>query len=393
MDNQGQNIGFIYNNKRLKEFDCYPTSQRHTMDALYENRNYNIVAKCMYNINISKNEKEKLQIEKVKKNYVENELANIELVEQKEARKECDLPITNIGFLPTSFYRSDPLNRLLVTSSDSLNLLHYNEESNELTDILNFTLLKYTGKGKEPNPLSFPPITSFDFNLANNTDIIQSCIDSTCTVYDLTKQKIKTQLIAHDDLVLDVKFLNNNNSKKNAELFMTCGNDGSLRLFDLRTLDHSSILYEDAQKRPLLNLEVNPLDSNKILCFALDSKHITYIDLRFEKSPLKEFSIDSNITSCLWLNNGIDFLTGDDNNVVAHWNINDLKTNNKPINAFKEKDRDDFQSNNGHVQTHQLPHSVSAHGEGIYKMRYIKEDNLIHYLDFNNNLKIIPFSL
>lgn len=365
------------------------------MDALYENRDYNVVAKCKYNINISNNEKEKLQIEKVKKNYVENELASIELVEQKEARKVCDLPITNIGFLPNTFYRSDPLNRLLITSSDSLNLLHYNEESNELTDILNFTLLKYNNnsKGNDPNPLSFPPITSFDFNLANNTDIIQSCIDTTCTVYDITKQKIKTQLIAHDDLVLDVKYLNNNNNKKNAELFMTCGNDGSLRLFDLRTLDHSSILYEDAQKRPLLNLEVNPLDSNKILCFALDSKKITYIDLRFEKNPLKEFSINSDITSCLWLNNGIDFLTGDNNNVVAHWNINDLKTNNKPINFFQEDDMDNYQSNRSLVQTHQLPANGKHFGKGIYKMRYIKEDNLIHYLDFKNNLKIISFSL
>lgn len=364
------------------------------MDAFYENPTYNLVAKCNYNINAAKNKKDVVQIEKVKKIYSNKSLESLEIDNTKVGLKVSKLPITNIGFLPTSFYRSDELNRLLVTSSDTLNLLHYNEESNDLTDILNFTQLKYNNGDKNNSTQfnSFPPITAFDFNISNNTDIIQSCIDTTCTVYDLTKQKIKTQLIAHDDLVLDVKYLNNNNIKKNGELFMTAGNDGSLRLFDLRTLDHSSILYEDSQKRPLLNLEVNPLDSNKILCFALNSKKITYIDLRFEKSPLKEFSIGSDITSCLWLNNGLDFLTGDNQNVIAHWNINNLKSDSQPNNFFKDTDSSEQTEFDGTL-AHKQQYLTSSNKKGIYKLRFIKEDNLIHYLDYNNNLQIIPFSL
>ncbi|KAL6929712.1 hypothetical protein ACO0SA_001116 [Hanseniaspora valbyensis] len=368
------------------------------MDVIYGSKDYNIVAKCNYNTNINKKDKDALYIEKVTKSYSDNLLDSLKIEEQKDATKESDMPITNIGFLPNSFYRSDPLNRLLISSSNSLNLLHYSEESNEVTDILNLTLLKYNKNNTATsNSNSFPPITSFDFNITNNTDVIQSCIDTTCTVYDLTKQKIKTQLIAHDDLVLDVKYLNNNNTKKNAELFMTCGNDGSLRLFDLRTLDHSSILYEDSEKRPLLSLEVNPLDSNKILCFALNSKQLAYIDLRFEKNPLKKISINSNITSCLWLNNGLDFLTGDNNNVIAHWNINNLKTVEKPNNFFI--DEDEYQTNDNVISNPKIDASKNNSnnniegGKGIYKMRYIKEDNLINYLDYNNNLKITSFSL
>ncbi|XBW34903.1 hypothetical protein QEN19_000467 [Hanseniaspora menglaensis] len=361
------------------------------MDVLYCNSDYNLVAKCNYNISIKNNQSDALQMAKVRKDYFDGQLDQLEIHEENNTSKNCNLPLTNIGFLPTSFYRSDPLNRLLVTSSDALQLIHYNEESQEFTDLLNFTMLKYKNGNKLEKivPNSFPPITSFDFNTTNNTDIIQSCIDTTCTVFDLTKQKIKTQLIAHDDLVLDVKYLNNNNTKKNAELFMTSGNDGSLRLFDLRTLDHSSILYEDAHKRPLLNLDVNPLDSNKILCFARGSKNITYIDLRYEKSPLKEFSIKSNITSCLWLNNGLDFLTGDNNNVVAHWNINSLKSCETPSNWFKDS-MNTYDESDYLQQTHQV---VNSPGNGIYKLKYLKEDNLIHYLDFNSNLQVVPFRL
>lgn len=54
------------------------------------------------------------------------------------------------------------------------------------------------------------------------------------------KQAVKTQLIAHDKEVYDISFANG----KDTNLFSTVGADGSLRLFDLRSLEHSTILYE-----------------------------------------------------------------------------------------------------------------------------------------------------
>jgi WD40 repeat protein len=53
----------------------------------------------------------------------------------------------------------------------------------------------------------------------------------------------KTQLIAHDKEVFDVRFCANS-----TDVFVSCGADGSVRMFDLRSLEHSTIIYEPTAK-------------------------------------------------------------------------------------------------------------------------------------------------
>ena len=53
----------------------------------------------------------------------------------------------------------------------------------------------------------------------------------------LQKSRAKTQLIAHDKEVYDVCF-----ALKSKDLFASVGADGSVRMFDLRNLEHSSII-------------------------------------------------------------------------------------------------------------------------------------------------------
>jgi WD repeat-containing protein 68 len=53
----------------------------------------------------------------------------------------------------------------------------------------------------------------------------------------------KTQLIAHDKEVYDVRFCANS-----VDVFVSCGADGSVRMFDLRSLEHSTIIYEPTTK-------------------------------------------------------------------------------------------------------------------------------------------------
>jgi WD repeat-containing protein 68 len=66
--------------------------------------------------------------------------------------------------------------------------------------------------------------------------MIATCsIDTTCTIWDVEKMVTKTQLIAHDREVYDIAFA------CSKEVFGTLGADGSLRMFDLRTLDHSTV--------------------------------------------------------------------------------------------------------------------------------------------------------
>lgn len=46
------------------------------------------------------------------------------------------------------------------------------------------------------------PLTSFDWNEADPSIIGTSSIDTTCTIWDVNTQQVRTQLIAHDREVL-----------------------------------------------------------------------------------------------------------------------------------------------------------------------------------------------
>lgn len=77
-----------------------------------------------------------------------------------------------------------------------------------------------------------------------------SSIDTTCTIWDIEQQSVQTQLIAHDSAVYDICFRDEN-------LFASSGEDGSVRHFDLRDLEHSTIIYESPGKQPLLRVAWN----------------------------------------------------------------------------------------------------------------------------------------
>eukprot|EP00168_Porphyra_purpurea_P020105 TRINITY_DN8314_c0_g1_i1.p3 TRINITY_DN8314_c0_g1~~TRINITY_DN8314_c0_g1_i1.p3 ORF type:complete len:133 (-),score=55.96 TRINITY_DN8314_c0_g1_i1:27-425(-) len=89
------------------------------------------------------------------------------------------------------------------------------------------------------------PLTAFDWNEVDVSLIGTSSIDTTCTVWDVTTQQSVTQLIAHDAEVYDFAF-----AVRSTNVFASVGADGSVRLFDLRSLEHSTIVYEAPDGRP-----------------------------------------------------------------------------------------------------------------------------------------------
>lgn len=81
------------------------------------------------------------------------------------------------------------------------------------------------------------PLTALDWN-RTDTNIIGMCsIDTTCTIWDINQLKPTTQLIAHDKEVFDIAF------QSGKHIFASVGADCSLRMFDLRSLECSTILY------------------------------------------------------------------------------------------------------------------------------------------------------
>jgi WD repeat-containing protein 68 len=144
------------------------------------------------------------------------------------------------------------------------------------------------------------PLTNFSWNEKQPSLIVTSSIDTTCTVWNIDTCSAITQLIAHDREVYDVAWL-----PDSTDIFVSVGADGSLRAFDLRSLEHSTILYETPPPKnvvpppspnpsarpptsPLLRIAFNPLDSNYMSTFHMDGSEVQILDMRSPGQPVME---------------------------------------------------------------------------------------------------------
>lgn len=141
------------------------------------------------------------------------------------------------------------------------------------------------------------PITSFDWNSVDTNIIGTSSVDTTCTIWDIEAGKATIQLIAHDKEVYDLSFAT---SDKN--MFASAGADGSIRMFDLRSLEHSTIMF-DSGGAPLIRLQWNKCDPNYIAAVELDSVHVVLLDIRKQYVGKKDMCLkghSSSVNSISW---------------------------------------------------------------------------------------------
>lgn len=170
----------------------------------------------------------------------------------KTAEATHSYPVTRILWEPPSSQKQST--DLLATSGDHLRLWSLpssqaSQVSNSITRPSNqrdppaakLSPLALLSNSKSPEHTA--PITSLDWNTISPSLIITSSIDTTCTIWDIPTLTAKTQLIAHDKEVYDVRFCANS-----VDVFVSCGADGSVRMFDLRSLEHSTIIYEPNEK-------------------------------------------------------------------------------------------------------------------------------------------------
>ncbi|KAG0367003.1 ddb1 and cul4 associated factor 7 [Gamsiella multidivaricata] len=182
------------------------------------------------------------------------------------------------------------------------------------------------------------PLTSFDWNTFDPALIVTSSIDTTCTVWNVETQQAKTQLIAHDKEVYDVTFANNN-----SDIFASVGADGSVRMFDLRALEHSTIIYETTSSipglqpsssqiaaqppMPLLRLSFNKLDANYLSTFHMDSSSVQILDIRVPGIPISELRGHKGAVNCMaWSPiSSSEIATGSDDHQVFIWEVNQMR--------------------------------------------------------------------
>lgn len=87
-------------------------------------------------------------------------------------------------------------------------------------------------------------------------------------------------MIAHDKEVYDIAFA------QGKHVFASVGADGSVRLFDLRNLEHSTITYESEGLAPLLRLAWNKQDPNYLATVQTDCSKTIILDIRMPSTPV-----------------------------------------------------------------------------------------------------------
>nr|AML23844.1 WD40 repeat protein [Diospyros kaki] len=178
-------------------------------------------------------------------------------------------PATKLMFRPSSAGKSADV---LASSGEYLRLWEVRDSSVEQLSVLN------NSKTSE----FCAPLTSFDWNEVEPRRIGTSSIDTTCTIWDVEKGVIETQLIAHDKEVYDIAW-------GEAGVFASVSADGSVRIFDLRDKEHSTIIYESPQPdTPLLRLAWNKQDLRYMATILMDCNKVVILDIRSPTMPVAE---------------------------------------------------------------------------------------------------------
>lgn len=187
-----------------------------------------------------------------------------------------------------------------------LKCLLNNVRTSYLSAIISCLLIILTTKIFIPSPAQnkhsefCAPLTAFDWNEEDPNLVGTSSIDTTCAVWDVSTQQLKTQLIAHDKEVYDFAF-----AVRGTNVFASVGADGSVRLFDLRQLEHSTIIYESQDMTPLLRLRWNKVDPNYLATVMMDSSQVIILDIRVPSVPVAKLEhratpAPGNVNAVCW---------------------------------------------------------------------------------------------
>jgi DDB1- and CUL4-associated factor 7 len=181
------------------------------------------------------------------------------------------------------------------------------------------------------------PLTSFDWNDADPRRIGTSSIDTTCTIWDVEREAVDTQLIAHDKEVYDIAW-------GGAGVFASVSADGSVRVFDLRDKEHSTIIYESgsggggsnsaaadggaATPTPLVRLGWNKQDPRYMATIIMDSPKVVVLDIRYPTLPVVELQRHhAPVNAIAWApHSSCHICTAGDDSQALIWDLSSMGT-------------------------------------------------------------------
>ena len=252
---------------------------------------------------------------------------------------EHPYPATKILWSPDATSRRD----LLATTGDYLRIWSIDSTNDESLASVDMAAVLNNNKNSD----FCAPLTSFDWNESEPSLVATSSIDTTVTVWDLAVPAVKAQLIAHDKEVYDIAFA------RGKDVFASVGADGSVRLFDLRTLEHSTIVYETAGLSPILRLAWNKQDPNYIAALVADDPRTIVLDVRVPSVPVAELGAHAACVNAIaWApHSSCHLCTCSDDCQALIW---DLTAMPKPID-------DPILAYNADAEVNQLQWSAAHH--------------------------------
>jgi len=214
---------------------------------------------------------------------------------------QCDFPVSNILFSPHEQNKN-----LLISTSDILRLYSFEEEKLSLKVDFKKRIKDYCG-----------PLTSCDWSHSNNSIIGVCSIDTTCAIWDLNKFQVRYMIIAHDKEVFDISL------GPDEFTFMSTGADGSVRLFDSRSANSSSIIFETRDKSPMTRLKWNLVNPNFILTVIVDKNEIYILDQRKLTSPYAILKVHTNVVNnAIWApESNTNLISVSDDKSALLWDI------------------------------------------------------------------------
>ncbi|DBA98796.1 TPA: WD repeat-containing protein lwd1 [Trebouxia sp. C0004] len=230
-------------------------------------------------------------------------------------------PPTKIMFIPDKECNCPDL---VATTGDYLRIWHLTEEGTTLQKLLN----------NNKNSEFCAPLTSFDWNETDPKRLGTSSIDTTCTIWDIEKGMVDTQLIAHDKEVYDIAW-------GGVGVFASVSADGSVRVFDLRDKEHSTIIYESPQPdTPLLRLGWNKQDPRYMATLLMDCSKVVVLDIRFPTLPVAELQRhQASVNALAWApHSSCHICTAGDDSQALIWDLSSMSqpmdTSLDPILAY-----------------------------------------------------------
>ena len=317
--------GYMYNYPQILDQNQFQSQPNQSMEY-QENKNIYDYATNMnlYGIAFQNGNCPRLAISSLEKR-LDNKIEILELLDKSNDNDLKKVFELKIGYPCTKLLWSPnkTKNSLLAFASDCIQIYDYSEEKQNLLyrTKLNNIKSKYNG-----------PLTSFDWNTANDALLGTASVDTTCTIWDLNKLSIKTQLIAHDKEVFDIQF------GKEENVFISGGADGSVRFFDLRNLDHSTIIYETKGNSAINKLAWNLQTSNLIAALSLDKNVIYIFDSRMNANvSLDELNLHKEpVTGFVWAPDNPSQLCSvseDCNVIISNANTEPSQNNNVSYTA------------------------------------------------------------